>query len=352
MAEVTHSTPPHADEVSSFLAGLAQFHLGPLWQVLGQQLTPTPTSRVRPHLWRWREIRPRLLRAGELVSAAAAERRVLMLLNPGLEGQVATTHTLYSGIQLILPGEVARTHRHTPNALRFIMEGQGAYTVVDGEKIPMAPGDFVLTPNWTWHDHGNEGTEPVMWLDGLDMPLVRLLEGMFFEPYAQETQPLTKPTDASTAEYGKGGLLPTWQRSTSPHSPLLKYAWREAREALMSLGTNAASPFDGTMLEYVNPVTGGPALPTMASFLQRLTPGQRTAPHRHSSSTVYLVVEGHGCTTIDGKAYEWTPGDVLAVPTWCVHAHANLSTHQDAILFSFTDAPVMRALNLYREEAL
>lgn len=350
MAQVTRPTSGNAAEVNRFLTGLSQFHVGPLWKVLGQQLTPEPASHARPHLWRWQDIRPQLLRAGELVSAAEAERRVLMLLNPGLEGQVATTHTLYGGIQLILPGEVARTHRHTPNALRFIMEGRGAYTVVDGEKIPMAPGDFVLTPNWTWHDHGSEGTEPVMWLDGLDIPLVRLLEGIFFEPYAEESQPLTKPTDASTAGYGTGGLLPTWQRSTSVHSPLLKYAWREAREALMSLGPHAASPFDGLMLEYVNPVTGGPALPTMASFLQRLTPGQRTEPHRHSSSAVYLAVEGQGRTVIDGKAYEWTPGDVFAVPTWCWHAHENLSTSEDAILFSFTDAPVMRALNLYREQ--
>ncbi len=352
MANAMLSTPRSVDEVNQFLAGLAQFHVGPLWKVLEQQLTPQPTSHVRPHLWRWKEVRPQLLRAGELVSAAEAERRVLMLLNPGLEGQAATTHTLYSGIQLILPGEVARTHRHTPNALRFVIEGRGAYTVVDGEKIPMAPGDFVLTPNWVWHDHGSEGTEPVMWLDGLDMPLVRLLEGMFFEAYAEEVQPLTKPAAASTAEYGTGGFLPTWQRSTGVHSPLLKYAWREAREALMSLGPNAASPFDGRMLEYVNPVTGGPALPTMASFLQRLTPGQRTAPHRHSSSAVYLAVEGQGRTVINGKAYDWGPGDVFALPTWCEHAHENLSTREDAILFSFTDAPVMRALNLYREQAL
>jgi gentisate 1,2-dioxygenase len=187
-----------------------------------------------------------------------------MLLNPGLEGQAATTHTLYGGIQLILPGEVARTHRHTPNALRFIVEGEGAYTVVDGEKITMSPGDFVLTPSWTWYDHGSEGNEPVMWLDGLDLPLAHMLEGVFFEPYAEESQALSKSVNDSVAGYGKGGLLPTWQRSTGTHSPLLKYAWTEAREVLMSLGSEAASPFDGLMLEYVNPVTSGPSLSTSA----------------------------------------------------------------------------------------
>ncbi len=352
MAHATQRSEAHAKVVDEYLAGLSQFNVSPLWKFLSQALTPEPQSQARPHLWRWQELRPQLLRSGELVSAAEAERRVLMLLNPGLEGRIATTHTLYGGLQLILPGEVARTHRHTPNALRFIMEGEGAYTVVDGEKIPMVPGDFVLTPNWTWHDHGSESTGPVVWLDGLDIPLIQMLEGIFFEPYAEESQPLTKPIDGSAADYGKSGLLPTWQRSTSAHSPLLKYAWKDAREALMSLGPDAASPFDGSMLEYVNPVTGGPALPTMASFLQRLKPSQQTQAHRHSSSAVYLAVEGYGRTTIAEKTYEWSPGDVFALPTWAWHKHENLSASEDAILFSFTDAPVMKFLHLYREQAM
>jgi len=342
----------HAKTVDEYLASLSQFNVGPLWKVLRQALTPEPKSQARPHLWRWKELRPQLLRAGELVSAAEAERRVLMLINPGLEGRIATTHTLYGGLQLILPGEVAATHRHTPNALRFIMEGEGAYTVVDGEKMTMSVGDFVLTPNWTWHDHGSESSGPVVWLDGLDIPLTMMLEGVFFEPYAQESQPLIKPVNNSVAEYGKNGLLPTWQRSTSAHSPLLKYAWKEAREALLSLGPNAESPTDGTILEYVNPVTGGPSLPTMASFLQRLKPGQKTELHRHSTSAVYLAVEGHGRTVIEDKTYDWSPGDVFALPTWCWHRHENLSASADAILFSFTDVPVMKAFNLHREQAM
>ncbi|HJY84467.1 MAG TPA: cupin domain-containing protein [Candidatus Binatia bacterium] len=352
MAHATQRSEAHAKVVDDFLAGLSQFNIGPLWKFLGQALTPEPKSQARPYLWRWQELRPQLLRSGELVSAAEAERRVLMLLNPGLEGRIATTHTLYGGLQLILPGEVARTHRHTPNALRFIMEGEGAYTVVDGEKITMSPGDFVLTPNWTWHDHGSESTEPVVWLDGLDIPLIQMLEGIFFEPCSEESQLLTKPINGSVADYGKSGLLPTWQRSTSAHSPLLKYAWKDAREALMSLGLDATSPFDGAILEYVNPVTGGPSLPTMASFLQRLKPGQQTEAHRHSHSAVYLAVEGHGRTIIADKPYEWLPGDVFALPTWAWHKHENLSASEDAILFSFTDAPVMNFLHLYREQAM
>jgi gentisate 1,2-dioxygenase len=352
MAHTTQHSEAHTKAVDEYLAGLSQFNVGPLWKYLRQALTPEPKSQARPHLWRWKELRPQLLRAGELVSAAEAERRVLMLLNPGIEGRLATTHTLYGGLQLILPGEVAATHRHTPNALRFIMEGEGAYTVVDGEKMTMSFGDFVLTPNWTWHDHGSESSDPVVWLDGLDIPLIMMLEGVFFEPYAQESQPLSKPINNSVTEYSKNGLLPTWQRATSAHSPLLKYAWKDAREAVMSLGTNTESPFDGAMLEYTNPVTGGPSLPTMASFVQRLKPGQKTAAHRHSISAVYLAVEGYGRTVIEDKAYDWSPGDVLALPTWCWHSHENLSVSSDAILFSFTDAPVMKAFNLAREQAM
>ena len=348
--QLPKAAPEVAHEVETFLAGLSRYDVGPLWKVLGTQLTPTPETPVRPHLWRWTDLRPQLLRSGELVSAAEAERRVLMLLNPGLEGRVATTHTLYAGIQLILPGEVARTHRHTPNALRFIMEGQGAYTVVDGEKLPMQPGDFVLTPNWTWHEHGSEGTDPVVWLDGLDLPLAGMLAGTFFESGQTESQALSKPLDNSTLGYKHGGLLPTWQRPAGGQSPLLKYAWSEARPALMDLGKDAESPFDGTMLEYVNPVTGGPSLTTMASFLHRLRPGQKTRARRQSVSKVYLAVEGSGQTVLDGRTFEWRPGDVFASPTWTSHAHENTSASEDAILFSFSDAPVMKALGWYREQ--
>lgn len=338
------------EELNSFCEGLPRFQVGPLWQVLAKQLTPVPETAVKPYLWRWEVIRPELMRAGELVSAAEAERRVLMLLNPGLPGRVATTHTLYAGLQLILPGEVARTHRHTPNALRFVMEGTGAYTVVDGERLPMEPGDFVLTPGWTWHEHGSAGAEPVVWLDGLDLPLSGMMAGTFFEPGERESQTLTKPDDQSTTAFKRGGLLPTWQITASGDSPLLKYSWSEARPALMDLSKDAESPFDGATIEYTNPTNGGPSLKTIASFLHRIRPKQRTQAHRLAASKVYLVVEGGGETMIDGKTFFWEVGDVFAVPTWARHSHVNPSSSRDAILFSFSDAPVMKALGWYREQ--
>ncbi len=353
MAHRAPSATVGPDRATAFLDGLSRFKVGPLWKVLGQILTPEPQTRAVPHLWSWQELRPQFLRSGEVVTAAEAERRVLMLLNPGLKGRVATTTTLYGGLQLILPGEIARTHRHTPDALYFIMEGEGAYTVVDGDKMTMAPGDFVLTPNWTWHDHGSEGDHPVVWLDGLDIPLVSLLENIFTQAFPQEAQPVTKPLNTSVAIYGRGGLLPSWQRAVNKgRSGLLKYAWTDAYDTLMSLGKDEESPFDGSLLEYVNPLNGGPSLSTMASFLQHLRPSQNTRTHRHSTSTVYLAVQGHGRTLIDGRACDWAPGDVFALPLWAAHSHQNRSASHDALLFSFSDAPVMCALGWYREQEL
>src|ERR671936_1943425 len=190
---------------------LKPLSLAPLWTQYRAMLTPTPQGKARPYLWRYADLRPHLLRSGELVSTREAERRVLMLMNPGLEGQAAATSTLFAGMQLILPGEIAPAHRHSPSALRVIVEGLGAYTAVDGERCLMEPGDLILTPSWSWHDHGNETTEPMVWLDGLDVPLVRgALQAAFFEPYPGDKQPVTRPEAASVRQFGAGSLQPAW----------------------------------------------------------------------------------------------------------------------------------------------
>ena len=330
---------------------LAALNTGPLWTYLQSALTSEPRTKVVPYLWSWEQLRPQVLRAGELVSAEEAERRVIMLLNPGLEGKIATTQTLYAGIQLILPGEVARTHRHTPAALRFIIEGAGAYTTVDGEKTLMRPGDFVLTPNWTWHDHGNESDVPVMWLDGLDIPLVGYLNAIFYEEYETTQQPVTKPVNDSMHRYA-GSLLPTWERRLTPYSPLLNYTWERTRESLSGVAASGpGSPYDGVILEYTNPYTGGPALPTMGCQIQLLRAGERTEAHRHTPSTIYHAAEGSGATIINGQRFNWSQGDTFVVPTWAWHEHVSAEA-ADAVLFSFTDAPVLAPLGLIREQAL
>ena len=344
------STIERDDARDTYYEQLAQFNTIPLWRILQDQLSSEPRPKASPYLWRWAELRPYVLRAGDMVAMAEAERRAVVLRNPGLEG-AGVTQTLAAAISLILPGEVARAHRHTPAALRFIIEGEGAYTTVDGEKTLMKPGDLVLTPNWSWHDHGSEADAPVMWLDGLDVPLIRYLSAMFFEEYEAEQQPVTKPVNDSVHRYA-GSLLPTWQRRVSPHSPLLSYPWEKTRAVLTDVAAgDPGSPFDGVMLEYTNPLTGGPALPTIGCQIQLLRAGQRTEAHRHTPNVIYHVAEGSGATIINGQRFNWAKGDTFVVPTWAWHEHLS-AAGADAVLFSFTDAPVFASLGLLREQAL
>ena len=345
-AEATEAT------LNSYYEELQTHSLAPLWTVQEQNLIKEPKSKAVPHIWPWKELRPQALRAAELVGTQDAERRVLMLLNPAISGRIATTNSLFAGLQIVLPGEAARAHRHTPAALRFIIDSEGGYTTVDGDRIPMHPGDLVLTPNWTWHDHGNDTESPMIWLDGLDIPLVHMLEAVFYEPYPEDVQPVTQPADSNLAMYGAGGLRPTWETPTSSHSPLMHYSWEQTWMSLQRLAPSAdGSPYDGVVLEYTNPLTGGPALPTMACHVQLLRPGESTKAHRHTASAIYHVVEGRGHSIVDGQQLNWENKDVFCVPGWTFHEHVNGSATEPAVLFSFTDAPVLRSLSLLREEA-
>ena len=336
------------DELQDFFAQLRSQHVTPAW--ISEGISLEPKSKAVPYVWRWRDLRPQALRAAELVGTEQAERRVLRLTNPGLEGPSAS-NTLVANIQIVMPGEIAPAHRHSPSALRLIIEGRGGYTVVNGDRIPMHPGDLVLTPNWTWHDHTNDTDAPMIWLDGLDAPLVRMLEAGFYEQYDQETQAIGH-ADPSIAKYGTGGLRPAWEGAPAArYSPLWRYPMAEARAALERLAAeHTGSPFDGIILEYTNPLTGGPAMPTIACHIQLLRAGEHTRAHRHVCCTNYHVIEGSGYSMVDGQRLVWEDKDVFTVPTWSFHEHVNTG-NRPAFLFSFTDAPAMKALDLYREEA-
>ena len=345
------SSTATTDQLQGFYRELEGYSVAPLWTVQEEALVAEPRSKAIPHLWRWKELRPQALRAGELIGTQDAERRVLMLLNPGLSGRIATTNSLFSGLQIVMAGESARAHRHTPSALRFIVESGGGYTTVNGDRVPMHPGDLVLTPNWTWHDHGNDTDSPIIWLDGLDLPLVHLLESVFFELYPEDVQPVTQPVDTSHARYGAGVLRPTWENLTAKHSPLMRYPWGQTWDALRGLAPmEDGSPYDGVMLEYTNPYTGGPVMPTMSCNVQILRPGEATRAHRHTSSAIYHVVQGRGHSIVDGQRLDWEDKDVFCVPGWAYHEHANASDSEPAVLFSFTDAPVLQSLGLLREQ--
>lgn len=332
-----------------YFESVEDLHMRPLWQVAEELMPVHPMPSEKPFQWKWKEIRPLVYKAAEIVSIENAVRRVLMLLNPGIpKERAASTQTLYAGIQILLPGEIAPAHRHSPNALRFVMEGNGAFTNVSGEKTLLGPGDLVTTPTWTWHDHGNESKGPVVWLDALDIPLVNAVSGMFYEDYPQKHQPVSDVTNGSQRTYGRG-LRPVGEHRSTAYSPILNYPYVSTKAALDGLPKPSHHPCDGRILEYVNPLTGGPILPTMDAFLQRLDPGVELAPHRHSSSAIYMGVEGKGALTVDGQTFTWEPYDVIVVPAWAKHSHKALG-NGPAVLFSYSNAPTMRALSLYRED--
>jgi gentisate 1,2-dioxygenase len=325
-------------------------HMYGLWE-LASQMTPQPQPKMIPYMWPWSVTQSIIAESAQAVPVGD-ERRALQLFNPGLGGRWATTNNLIAAVQILLPGEVARAHRHTPTAIRFIIEGTGAYTAVDGERVYMAPGDLILTPSWAWHDHGNETKERVVWMDGLDIPLIASLEAMFFQFYSSAQVPASRPANASRQLHGHAHISPTWVKERPQSSPLLLYSWDETWAALNALRDHEGSAFDGVSLEYRHPLTGGPVLPTMACCIQLLRRGERTKAHRHTGSAVYHVAQGEGTTIIDGRQFNWRKGDIVALPPWALHEHANSSASSDAVLFSIQDSPVLNALGLYYEEAL
>jgi gentisate 1,2-dioxygenase len=341
--------PERAEEWKEFYQRLDTKGTAPLWEVLAKLVRVDPQTACVPAMWRYDEIRPLLMEAGRLITAKEAERRVLMLLNPGLQGTPQITQSLYAGLQLILPGEVAPTHRHVASALRFVIEGQGAYTAVDGERTTMHPGDFILTPSWTYHDHGNPGTVPVVWLDGLDIPIVNMFDTSFAEHHPEESQPVTRREGDSLVRYGNN-LLPLEYKSSSLSAPMFSYPYGRSREALDRLHRQGPpDPCHGVKMQYVNPATGGYPLPTIGAFLQLLPAGFQGRSYRATDATVYCVVEGRGRSQIGTTSFVWGARDVFVVPSWQAVSH---EAQNDAVLFSFSDRPAQKSLGLWREEVL
>jgi len=343
------TAPRSTAERDAFYKRIDALHLTPLWDVLGDLVIPQPKTPCVPALWRFDDVRPHVLEAGRLISAKEAERRVLVLENPGLRGESCITRTLYCGLQLILPGEVAPSHRHTQTALRFVVDGQGAYTAVDGERTTMHPGDFIITPSGSWHDHGNPGDEPVIWMDGLDIPLIRQLDAGFAERYPEETQPVSPHKGDAMLRYGTN-MVPLDYEPRSLTSPLFAYPYARSRDALEKLRrANEWNPAHGLKMQYVNPVTGGFPMPTIAAFIQLLPARFDGKPYRSTDGTVFTVVEGRGHSVIGGATFEWEPKDIFVVPSWTPVRHV---ASDDAVLFSYSDRPVQKVLGLWREEMI
>lgn len=337
----------------AYYADLERMHAGALWTVANKIEPWEPKTESVPVVWRYADLREPVLRSLDLVTPEHAGRRVVFLENPGRTEMSAAVGWLYSGLQVMNPGELASSHRHSASALRFIMEGEGAFTNVDGHRMTLGANDFVLTPNGTWHEHGvaDEGTACI-WQDGLDIPLMNALEAGFYEVHPDLQQAVTYPIDDMTKAWGNPGLRPAGAAWDKRYSPLFKYEWAPTYEALHRFASvTDGSPFDGIHMDYVNPATGGPVMPTIGASMQMLRPGEHTRAHRQVGSFLYQCAKGHGYSIINGRRYDWRERDIFCVPNWMWHEHVNGSAGDDACLFAFHDLPVMKALGLYREQA-
>jgi gentisate 1,2-dioxygenase len=339
-----------ATQLKALYAEMQPRSLYPLWEVLGALVTPKPRSPAQVHRWRYADARDYLLRAGDLISAAQAERRVLIMENPGLPGSSSATSSLYAGLQLILPGEIAPCHRHAQCALRFVMEGEGAFTAVDGEKAVMRPFDLVLTPGWQWHDHGNTSAQPMIWLDGLDIPTVLHFDASFAEHRPESAHPETVPPGDTALRYGRN-LRPMRGTATDRRAgtqPLFHYPYAEWRESLANVArAGDPDPHLGHALEFTNPADGGAVMPTISAHVRLLPAGFTSRPRASTDGTVFVVVEGSGTARVDGQEIALEARDTLVVPSW---RELVLSADSEMVLFGYSDRTAQEKLGLFREQ--
>lgn len=332
-----------------FYERIAKQHLTPLWEVLGALVPPSPRPEAKPAIWRYADVREHVMEAGRLITATEAERRVLILENPTLRGQSCITSSLYAGLQLIMPGEVAPAHRHSQSALRLVLDGEGAYTAVDGERTTMHRGDFIITPSWTWHDHGNLGNEPVVWLDGLDIPLLRFLAAGFAEKSETESQSQVRPEGDALVRYGSNMVPVDFYQKPSDATRAFVYPFSNTKASLAGISDGVPDPHLGFKLRHVNPATGASPMPTIGTYAQSLPQGFETQPYRCTDGTVHVCLEGTGEAEIDGATHRFGENDIFVVPSWST---LRLRASKRLTLFSFSDRPVQQALGLWREQRL
>jgi len=316
-----------------------------------------------PFSWSYEnDIKPLLYRSSELITMENSERRSLVLVNPGLAPSRATVTTLYMAYRLNDPAEIMPPHRHSPNAIRLGLTGKQNFTGVEGENIVFGPGDLVLTPHDTWHNHGNEGDQPAINLSVLDLPLAEVLNSLHFEhDYVEEAEGAIAAkkmqserfrSDYSSQVYGQGGFLPRFVshlRGTGNASPMYIYRWEQMLELLERYNDWDGDPYEGILVEYVDPTRGTSIYNTMTFFAQMLRPGEQTRPMKQNASILFAPLEGSGYSIIEGQRFDWAPFDTVAVPggNWC--KHVNASEVDRAILFVASDEPTLKKLAFYRK---
>ena len=338
------STPDvsHQEELIALKALYDKVGLRGYWDIGRTASRPAP---IAPKLWRWSDIYPALQRASQIVRIGEDTFR-------RANGLDSDSRTVLAGFQYVGPGESAGAHRHVASALRFVVQGHGGYTTSDGVQMIMEPGDLLTQPNWTWHDHNNFGTEPMIWLDGLDAKLVQYLDANFHENWAEDgTQPVIGSSE-DMQQRMTNIRSPSYKPSTGRRVPY-HYKWADTLRSLEAeAAAGNADPYDGYILEYTDPLSGGHTFVTMSCRIQMLLPGQETKFHRHTSTTIYHAVTGEGMVRIDkadAVEFAWGAKDTFIVPPWRWHQHCNTSKTERAILFSESDLPVFEALDLYRE---
>jgi gentisate 1,2-dioxygenase len=342
--------PTPSSQLDQLYRGFEREMLVPLWTEIGDLMPPHPRSSARPHLWHWGNLLPLAERAGELVPVGrGGERRAIALANPGLDGAPYATPTLWAAIQYLGPREVAPEHRHTQNAFRFVVEGEGVWTVVNGDPVAMRRGDFLLTPGWHFHGHHNPTDGPMAWLDGLDIPFVHYTDSAFFEPGPEEVTDVSTP-DRSRSErlWAHPGLRPVSQLEDLPNSPIAAYRWEHTDAALTDQLALEDDGHPGVLepghaaVRFSNPTTGGDVLPTIRTEFHRLRAGTTTATRREVGSSVYQVFEGTGTVRLGETEFAIDRGDLFVVPSWVpmtVDARSGLD------LFRFSDTPIFERLH-------
>ncbi|MFF5607466.1 cupin domain-containing protein [Streptomyces cellulosae] len=345
--------------------GFEQELLVPLWTEIGDLMPAHPRSRAVPHLWRWEKLRELAAQAGDLVPVGrGGERRAIALANPSLGGRPFATPTLWAAIQYLMPGEDAPEHRHTQHAFRFVVEGSGVWTVVGGDPVPMNRGDFLPQAGWNWHAHHNATSEPMAWIDGLDIPFQYVTEAQFFQfgrDEISDAERITPERSRSERLWGHPGLRPLSATPATPGSPLLAYKWEYTDAALRDQLLLEKEGFGGTVepghaaVRYSNPHDGSDVLPTLRAEFHRVSRGAETAPVRETGSSVYQVFDGSGTVTVGPKSWTVTRGDLFVVPSWepfsaKSEAGDTDSDHGALDLFRFSDAPVFEALKLDRTQ--
>jgi gentisate 1,2-dioxygenase len=315
------------DDLARLDEEIARYNLEGHWKLVGG-LPPEPKPYAKPYLWRWQDIRRLLWRAGEMRGIeGGASRRTVRLCTPG-HALKWTTPTIHASVQLVKPGEVAEAHRHTMGAFRFVLEGRGGFTTVEGEKLVMEAGDLILTPQWAWHDHGHEGDIPTIWIDVHDFPFTNHLGSIFYQPFGELQQPL--------------------RNAAANPSPFV-FKGRDSLAALATKGEDGRDPSGGVTLDYRGPSDAASTLPTMACRLHRFTPGEETLPVRQTANVIYHVVSGKGRTRGGDVTLDWQQGDIFVMPGWTWHDH-HIAADGGAILFSVSDEPILKHFGLMRCE--